>query len=387
MARPRTTRIDYFPFDVDFESDPKVRGLKARYGALGVYVYIHLLCAIYREGYFIPFTDDDIYIIADDLNLDSDTVTHYMDYMLTKDLFDSESYKKYNVLTSKAIQKRWQEAVKDRARTNKIVYDVAYWLLSEKDTEQFIHSEFKPINSEFKPINSEFNHQSKVKESKVNKSKVYKENFLLTEKAKESQSEEKADIFEDDFSDFDFNDPFEEEQPKAEEKKTETKPKSKPKPERHIYGEAKNVLLTDREYELLKEKCGEYTDAIIDYFSDSKACHGYTYKEDYRAILNWGIRGYYEQQAKEQEEKPKSASFTEEEAEKAIAENMQARFEISRQRQAEKKVAETKEAGTKSDTESGTKAEDKDFEIVLKPGETYREAIHRIRNENGNRAN
>lgn len=56
MARPTKQGLDYFPFDVGFFGDQKIRILKARYGADGIAVYVKLLCDVYKEGYFYPWT-------------------------------------------------------------------------------------------------------------------------------------------------------------------------------------------------------------------------------------------------------------------------------------------------------------------------------------------
>ena len=40
MSRPPKAGIDYFPLDVDFFTDKKIRILKARYGADGIAIYL-----------------------------------------------------------------------------------------------------------------------------------------------------------------------------------------------------------------------------------------------------------------------------------------------------------------------------------------------------------
>lgn len=70
----------------------------------------------------------------------------------------------------------------------------------------------------------------------------------------------------------------------------------KEKEVRHFYGTYKNVLLSDSEYEKLMEY--DNARAIIDFFSEMKEMKGYTYKRDYLAIKNWGIRAYDERNNK-----------------------------------------------------------------------------------------
>ena len=70
MARPQKTGLDYFPFDVDFFSDKKIRRLRAKYGNDGVTAYIYILCLIYRDkGYYAEYDDDLILDISDELNI------------------------------------------------------------------------------------------------------------------------------------------------------------------------------------------------------------------------------------------------------------------------------------------------------------------------------
>ena len=60
----------------------------------------------------------------------------------------------------------------------------------------------------------------------------------------------------------------------------------KAKPTKHKYGEFKNVLLTDEEYEKLRERFPDYHQKI-ETFSEGLALKGYKYKSHYLAILKW----------------------------------------------------------------------------------------------------
>lgn len=55
---------------------------------------------------------------------------------------------------------------------------------------------------------------------------------------------------------------------------------------KHKYGEHKNVLLTDDEFEKLKNKFNDYQERI-ERLSEGIALKGYKYKSHYLAILNW----------------------------------------------------------------------------------------------------
>ena len=50
MARPKIKGLLYFPFDIDFFEDNKIRIVKARYRSDGVMIYLFILCENYRQG-------------------------------------------------------------------------------------------------------------------------------------------------------------------------------------------------------------------------------------------------------------------------------------------------------------------------------------------------
>ena len=46
MARPMKNGLTYFPFDVDFFTDKKIKRLRAKYGADGIAVYMYLFALL-----------------------------------------------------------------------------------------------------------------------------------------------------------------------------------------------------------------------------------------------------------------------------------------------------------------------------------------------------
>ena len=173
MARPRLKGLLYFPFDIDFFEDNKIRILKARYKSDGVLIYLFLLCEIYREGYYIKVDDDFEYIISDELGIDQNKVKQVLNFLLKRSLFDNTLFSLDKVLTSAGIQRRFQLGIKERMRKSRTPLEVGrYWLLNEEDTEPFNkctriednpgkHRKKKKKNS----LNSEKND---TKKSKVN---------------------------------------------------------------------------------------------------------------------------------------------------------------------------------------------------------------------------
>lgn len=174
MPRPQKAGIDYFPLDVNFFADKKVKILKARYGADGIAIYLYLLCEIYRAGYYIKFDDDALFITSDDLGMSPDKVKQVLKFLLERSLFNDTLFQSDTILTSAGIQKRFQLAVKERAKKNPIEIK-GFWLLDEAETESFIKVNpslnFSRKNDSNSRKNPDKSQEESLKESKVKKSK------------------------------------------------------------------------------------------------------------------------------------------------------------------------------------------------------------------------
>ena len=127
MARPMKNGLTYFPFDVDFFTDKKIKRLRAKYGADGIAVYMYLLCEIYRSGYYIEYDEDLILDISDELNLSEGSTTQIMNYLLSRSLFDETLAKSVKVLTAASIQRRYQEAKKGSKRDISKFIAIYFW--------------------------------------------------------------------------------------------------------------------------------------------------------------------------------------------------------------------------------------------------------------------
>ena len=180
MARPRKDGLDYYPMDVNFLGDIKVKKVIRSHGIQAIAVILHLLGTVYRDnGYYATYDDDLLFITADELNLEEKYVKDVVEKLLEVDFFSREQAEKNKVLTSIGIQERYRKATERRISVN----------INDSLCIQ------KPRSSEDNVYRST---QSKVKESKVNKSKV-KESSTddLAEASKLSKSEnEVAKIFE-----------------------------------------------------------------------------------------------------------------------------------------------------------------------------------------------
>ena len=176
MARPRKENLDYFPLDVDFFSDKKIRLLKAKFGSDGVMVYLYILCEVYRNGYYIEYDDDFELIIADEFNFTENKTRQIINYLFSRSLLESILVEPVKVITAKSIQRRYQEAKKEIARKahRDIIVDGRIWLLKKEETEPCIKvHQFGVLDgkTEVKDGKTPTN-KSKVNQSKLNESKV-----------------------------------------------------------------------------------------------------------------------------------------------------------------------------------------------------------------------
>lgn len=157
MARPIKQGLDYFPLDVDFLRNIKVRRIKRACGIQSTEVLIALLASIYRDdGYFLKWDNDMSFLIADEVGISEGAVTEIVNKAIQCDFFDANMFHLYGVLTSEGIQKRFFEAT---TRRTSVRYDARFMLIT-------INVYKNAVNVYKNSINVADNPQSKVKESK-----------------------------------------------------------------------------------------------------------------------------------------------------------------------------------------------------------------------------
>lgn len=107
MARIAKSGLEYFPFDIDFFQDIRIRKLIKRQGGKAVTVYALLLCLIYKNGYFMQWDDELPFIGSEMSGFEEAYVLEVIKTCLTLGLFDKNMYDTEQVLTSKGIQVRY----------------------------------------------------------------------------------------------------------------------------------------------------------------------------------------------------------------------------------------------------------------------------------------
>lgn len=127
MARPNKTGLDYFPFDVDFFADEKIAAISGEFGIKGELTVVKLLCAVYRNGYFILWNEPLKYKLLRDLpGVSPELIDQIVNRLVRWGFFDEGLFDSVKVLTSRGIQKRYFSITRRRS-----MVDERYILISD----------------------------------------------------------------------------------------------------------------------------------------------------------------------------------------------------------------------------------------------------------------
>ena len=171
MSRPTKQGLDYFPVDVHFMEDIKVRKILKACGSQSIAVLISLLGNIYADrGYYLVWDSDMPFLIADKIGISEGAVLEIVSKAVQVGFFDRELFEK-NILTSRGIQRRFFEAV---ARRKEVFYEKEILLLEVNDNNNLINVDINPVTVCNNSVNVYSNEQSKEKKSKVKESKEKK---------------------------------------------------------------------------------------------------------------------------------------------------------------------------------------------------------------------
>lgn len=168
MARPTAKGVEYFPLNVNFINDLKVRKLLLSCGAEAIAVLIYILSTIYKdEGYYVEIHEDEIDLIALDVNVTPEFVLEVINKACEVRFFDVNLYENFNILTSKGIQERYLKITE--RRKNSVVI-TQFNLVNVYNNSVNVNN--NSINVDNNLVNVYKSTQSKVKERKGKKSKV-----------------------------------------------------------------------------------------------------------------------------------------------------------------------------------------------------------------------
>lgn len=154
MGRNKKEGLSYFPFDVDFFQDIKIRKLIRYQGSNAIAIYAFILCNIYKDGYYIRWDSDLPFIISEQTGYEESYIVEVINCCLDIGLFSKNLFDSERVITSFGIQDRYRK-INDLCRRKS---DISEYML--------ISSEEKRISYEETPITSAKSTQRKEKESK-----------------------------------------------------------------------------------------------------------------------------------------------------------------------------------------------------------------------------
>lgn len=156
MARPIKQGLSYFPFDVSFFSDRKVRKIIRGCGPGSPTILICLLCNIYEDqGYYILWDEELPFDIADTVGVSEGAVKELINKAVNVDFFDKEMFEKEHILTSRGIQSRFIESTRKR---KDVTIKKEYWIISGDNSVNDVNN---PVND----VNNEQREEKKSKES------------------------------------------------------------------------------------------------------------------------------------------------------------------------------------------------------------------------------
>ena len=109
MARKNKEGLDYFPLDIDFFDDEKIAFVSAQYEELGELIAVKLLGKIYRNGYFINWSEDMCLLFASKFgnNITPELLQNVVDELIKRQFFSEKKYTEHKILTSKGIQEQY----------------------------------------------------------------------------------------------------------------------------------------------------------------------------------------------------------------------------------------------------------------------------------------
>jgi hypothetical protein len=173
MARPIKQGLDYFPVDVGFFHNKKIKNLRRAKGTIGVMTYFNLMCRIYENGYYYRFDDIDELsmdiaeeIACEQLRATASRVTETINYLVGRGILDEELFKR-GIISGQAMQEQYVLATK--AAKRKVNMDVH--LLVDVDLvvqKNSVSAEESEVSSEETKDTSEVSTQNKIKESNEN---------------------------------------------------------------------------------------------------------------------------------------------------------------------------------------------------------------------------
>ncbi len=169
MARPTKAGLDYFELDCHMEE--KVRLIQAEFGLKGFAIVVKLYQKIYGEfGYYCEWNEDSSLLFMSENGVSSreekNLIREIVAACIRRGIFSENIFKRYGVLTSAGVQKRYLNAASRREnvelKKEYLLFDVP-----ENCRNVVINS----INADRNGVNVCRNPQSRVEKRRVEESR------------------------------------------------------------------------------------------------------------------------------------------------------------------------------------------------------------------------
>lgn len=122
--------LDYFELDCQMEE--KVRLIQAEFGLKGFAVVVKLYQKIYGEfGYYCEWSEDSLLLFMSENGVPSDSknlIQEIVSACVRRNIFSEKLFKKFGILTSSGVQKRYMNAT---SRREKVSMKKEYLLLND----------------------------------------------------------------------------------------------------------------------------------------------------------------------------------------------------------------------------------------------------------------
>ena len=163
MARPYKTGLDYFELDCNL--DEKIRLIQAEFGLKGFAVVVLLYKDIYAgQGYYMSWDDERLLLFMSENGVagrDKNLITQVVEACIRRGIFSEELFRKYHILTSRGIQKRYFNAV---ARRENVETKKEYLII--KVTQKSINVNRNSVNVNRNSVNADKSTQRKEEKRK-----------------------------------------------------------------------------------------------------------------------------------------------------------------------------------------------------------------------------
>lgn len=201
MGRPKRQNLDYFPMDVTYIEDYKIRRLLRKHGVGGIGLYFALLREVYgKNGYYLKWSEEALLSVAELNRCEEEMVDDVLCTCLELNLFSAKVYAEKGILTSSGIQRRYLMACKERIRNLKsngrtMELERSVWLLSEEETQTLlldmkINGDATACAAETGVSTVEMHEEARFLPEKVHKAKESKEK---AEESTQDQSRGRAE--------------------------------------------------------------------------------------------------------------------------------------------------------------------------------------------------